>query len=82
MLVPWVGFGAGYLAHSARFDFSFTGPVTGSGSFSGTTSGLDLNLQTGADARLSSWFALGLYATFFSGESAGVEAGLRARLGL
>jgi hypothetical protein len=79
MLIPWLGLGAGYLAHSARLEF--TGP-TASGSFKGTASGLDLNLQTGADVRLSSWFALGLYASFFTGESAGVEAGLRARLGL
>lgn len=79
MLNPWVGGGAGLLWHSGQFRFTLNGlSATGSS----TQSGFDLNVQAGADARLGTRFAVGLYGALFSGESAGVEGGLRARFGL
>ncbi len=79
MFVPWAGLGAGYSYRSERVNvagFTFSGVIIPAASFTTTTSGLDLNLQAGADARVSPWFVLGLYVSFFSGVSATVEAGL------
>jgi hypothetical protein len=85
-LVPWAGVGAGYSSRSERVGIAgFTQPGgfnIGPASLTSTTWGLDLNLQTGADARLNSWCALGPYVSFFTGVSATVEGGLRARFRL
>ncbi|SRR6266542_1018000 len=93
-LAPWLGFGAGYVSHSVTITTRESSAVTTTGSggvilaplspvrISGTTTSLDVNLQAGADARLGSRATLGPYVSVFSGESAGIEAGIRGRFSL
>jgi hypothetical protein len=84
LLIPWAGLGGGYSSVSEQVvtDLTLPGFVLPPITTTGTTSGLDLLIQAGADVPLRSSFALGLYVSFFTGVSAAVEGGLRARFDL
>jgi hypothetical protein len=88
---PWVALGAGYVSHEVEITIRTAAPVTSPGGpiisidpvhIRGTSTGLDLGVHAGLDARATEWMTVGPYVAVFSGESASMEVGLRCRFAL